>query len=179
MPEKKKLFLDMDDVMSDTGQAILDLYNPYFKTNHTVAGIKSSTLWEEEILDNYLTIRDGLHNPGFFLNLKVMDGAVDIVRELNKKYNVYVASAAMEFPNSLKEKHDWLNLHFPFIHWKNMILCGDKSILKGDILIDDHLKNLSVFDGQTLLFDSMHNQKTIGHQRVKSWSEVADILLSE
>jgi len=83
----------------------------------------------------------------------------------------------MEFPNSLKEKHIWLEKNFPYILWKNMILCGDKSILKGDILIDDHLKNLSVFDGQTILFDAIHNRKTEGHQRVKSWKEVADILL--
>lgn len=177
MPEKKKLFLDMDDVMSDTGQAILDLYNCHFKTSHTRAGIIHTNLWEEEVFDKYMTIRDQLHKPGFFANLKVMDGAVEVVRELNDKYDVFIASAAMEFPNSLKEKHDWLGEHFPFIHWKNMILCGDKGILKGDILIDDHLKNLSVFEGQTLLFDAIHNQKTEGHQRVKSWKEVGEILL--
>jgi 5'-nucleotidase len=106
-----------------------------------------------------------------------MDGAQEVVKELNNKYNLYVASAAMEFPNSLKEKHIWLEKNFPYIHWKNMILCGDKSILKGDILIDDHLKNLAVFDGQTILFNALHNQKTEGHQRVKNWKEVADILL--
>lgn len=177
MPQKKKLFLDMDDVMSDTGQAILDLYNHHFETKHSKVSLASNNLWEEEMASQYLTIRDQLHKPGFFANLDVMDGAVEVVKELNNKYEVYIASAAMEFPNSLKEKHEWLSQHFPFIHWKNMILCGDKSILKGDILIDDHLKNLAVFDGQTLLFDAMHNQKTEGHQRVKSWAEVAEMLL--
>ena len=177
MPEKKKLFLDMDDVMSHTGQAILDLYNHHFDTQHTKESLASNNLWEEEIANKYLSIRYQLHKPGFFANLDVMDGAVEVVKELNDKYDLYVASADMEFPNSLKEKHEWLGQYFPFIHWKNMILCGDKSILKGDILIDDNLKNLSVFDGQTLLFDAIHNQKTEGHQRVKSWEEVAEVLL--
>ncbi|AWW00498.1 5' nucleotidase, NT5C type [Arcticibacterium luteifluviistationis] len=177
MPEKKILFLDMDDVMADAGQGILDIYNAHFKTNHTKESLAQNTLWEEEIGANYLSVRNQLHNPGFFRNLAVKDDAIEVVRELNEKYNVYIASAAMEFPNSLKEKHEWLEEHFPFIHWKNMILCGDKSILKGDILIDDHLKNLSVFDGQTLLFDAIHNVKTEGHQRVHNWKEVADVLL--
>jgi len=75
MSEKKKLFLDMDDVMSDTGQAIIDLYNQHFKTNHSKRSLYTTDLWEEEIAINYLTIRDQLHKPGFFANLAVMNGA--------------------------------------------------------------------------------------------------------
>jgi 5'(3')-deoxyribonucleotidase len=55
MSEKKILFLDMDDVMSDTGQAIVDLYNQHFKTEYTKENLAKTNLWEEEIAIKYLT----------------------------------------------------------------------------------------------------------------------------
>ncbi len=90
---------------------------------------------------------------------------------------MFVVSAATEFPNSLKEKHDWLEQYFPGIHWKNLVLCGDKSIVSGDIMIDDHEKNLITFNGRPLLFDAMHNQALQGYERVRNWEEVAALLL--
>ncbi len=177
MPEKKVLFLDMDDVMADTAMAFLKVYNAHFKTSYTKESIKQGTVWEDEIVKNYREIRGVIFKPGFFRAIPVMLGAPEVVEALNDKYDVFVASAAMEFPISLKEKHDWLNEYFPFIHWKNMIMCGDKSILKGDILIDDHLKNLSVFDGRAVLFDGIHNQHVEGYERVNNWAEVGKLLL--
>jgi 5'(3')-deoxyribonucleotidase len=101
-----------------------------------------------------------------------MPDAQDVVKELSVKHKVYIVSAATEFPNSLKEKHDWMAEHFPFISWKNFMLCGDKSIVKGDVMIDDHEKNLKTFDGETLLFDAMHNKLLAGYQRVYNWKEI-------
>jgi 5'-nucleotidase len=177
MPEKKVLFLDMDDVMADTALAFLQTYNEHFSTSYTKEQIKEGTIWQDEIAENYKEIRGVIFKPGFFRDIAVMPRAVEVVEALHDKYDVFVASAAMEFPTSLKDKHDWLNEHFPFIHWKNMIMCGAKSILKGDILIDDHLKNLSVFDGQAILFDGIHNQHIDGYKRVLDWNEVGELLL--
>jgi 5'(3')-deoxyribonucleotidase len=43
---------------------------------------------------------------------------------LNNKYELYIVSAGMEFPNSLREKYDWLAEAFPFISWEQIVLCG-------------------------------------------------------
>jgi len=83
----------------------------------------------------------------------------------------------MQFPNSLEEKSEWLDEHFPFIHWRNRILCGNKHILNGDVLIDDRNHNLENFQGRPLLFTSPHNINTNGFERVNSWDEVAEKLL--
>ena len=52
------------------------------------------------------------------------------------------------------------------------MLCGDKSIISADYLIDDHEKNLKTFKGKTLMFDAIHNQQVEGYQRFKSWQEI-------
>ncbi|MGB6153734.1 MAG: 5'(3')-deoxyribonucleotidase, partial [Pricia sp.] len=116
-------------------------------------------------------------NRGFFRDLNPIADSQTVLKKLNEKYEVYIASAAMQFPNSLEEKSEWLDEHFPFIPWRRRILCGDKHILKGDILIDDRSYNLEEFEGRPLLFTSPHNIHTTGIERVNDWKEVAAKLL--
>lgn len=106
-----------------------------------------------------------------------MKDSQSVLKELSQKYEVYIASAAMEHPKSLIEKYHWIDEHFPFIHWKKRILCGDKHILSGDILIDDRIFNLETFRGRPMMFTSPHNINEAGFERVNSWLEVAEKLL--
>lgn len=95
----------------------------------------------------------------FFSTVPVMNGAVEAVKEFQNNFDIYIVSAAMKFPQSLVEKRTWLNEHFTFIHWKNIIFCGDKSVIDTDIIIDDHLKNLDYFKGKTIMFSAFHNKE--------------------
>ncbi len=36
--------------------------------------------------------------------LPVMKDSVEVLKEMNQKYEIFIVSAAMEFPNSLKDK---------------------------------------------------------------------------
>ncbi len=177
MSKPLRLIIDMDDVMADTSQSILDLYFEYFGVKIAKSELLGTLRWNEELQEQYLTFRHRLFEPGFFRNVAVLPGAVEIIPQLQEKYEVFIVSAATEFPNSLKEKHEWLEQYFPSIHWKNLVLCGDKSIVSGDIMIDDHEKNLVTFNGRTLLFDAMHNQALKGYERVRNWKEIAELLL--
>jgi 5'(3')-deoxyribonucleotidase len=94
-----------------------------------------------------------------------------MVEKLHNKYEVYIASAAQEFPYSLAHKNDWLDKYFPFIHWKRRIFCGDKSVLKADVLIDDNDFNLSDFDGRRIMFSASHNLNETKYERLENWLE--------
>jgi 5'(3')-deoxyribonucleotidase len=115
----------------------------------------------------------------FFRTAPVMDYSQNILSQLNERYEVFIVSAATEFPQSLFEKYEWLSEHFPFITWRQIVFCGSKSIVEADIMIDDHFKNLDEFKGTTILFSQPHNElRDPGrHRRVNSWSEIADLLL--
>jgi 5'(3')-deoxyribonucleotidase len=167
----------MDDVLADASKEILRIINDinglsiekdFFKTHNFYDFIKNVS---------YKSYRDHLFEPGFFRNLDPLADSQKVVKELSEKHEVFIVSAAMEFPNSLREKYDWMQEHFSFISWKNLMLCGDKSVVKGDVIIDDHEKNLITFDGETLLFDAMHNQHIDGYKRVYNWKEIADLYL--
>jgi 5'(3')-deoxyribonucleotidase len=94
-------------------------------------------------------------------------------------YEVYIVSAAMEFPLSLPEKYEWLQEHFPFISWRNIIFCGDKSVIDTDFMIDDHCKNLDFCKGKAIMFHAFYNVHHNHHTRVKNWKEVLTLLKAE
>ncbi|MBU3027751.1 5' nucleotidase, NT5C type [Zobellia galactanivorans] len=171
------IFVDMDEVIADTYGAHIEIYNKQFSENLTLELCNGNEVWRMVPPERQQSVRDHARNRGFFRNLKPIKNAQEILRKLNEKHEVYIASAAMQFPNSLEEKSDWLDEHLSFIPWQNRILCGHKHILLGDVLIDDRSYNLEKFDGRTLLFTSPHNIKTTGFERANNWLEVADKLL--
>jgi 5'-nucleotidase len=115
----KSIAIDMDGVLADVEQQFLDWYHRDFgiryDRNYLIGKDNHNAFHEPGIMRKFVV------SPGFFLDIPVMTGAVEAVQKLMEKYEVYIVSAAMEFPLSLPEKLSWLNLHFPFIGWKNII----------------------------------------------------------
>jgi 5'-nucleotidase len=177
MKTKKRIAIDMDNVMADIVTQFIAWYERatgYRMKPEDMVGIGESAAFPDPQL-----ARSFLYQPGFFRDPPVMEDCVDVLKKLNEHYEVFIVSAAMEFPNSLGEKYEWLQEHFPFITWHQFVLCGSKSVIKADIMIDDHLKNLDFFDGEKLLFTSPHNANITGYTRVNNWKEVASMLLKE
>ena len=171
------IFVDMDEVIADTYGAHIDLYNTEFKGELTKELCSGTEVWRMVPEAHQESVRKHATRKGFFRDLKPILGSKEILAKLSTKHEVYIASAAMQFPNSLEEKSEWLDEHFPFIPWQNRILCGHKHILKGDVLIDDRSYNLENFKGRGLQFTSPHNVNTQGFERVNSWFEIAEVLL--
>ncbi len=171
------LFVDMDEVFADTYNAHIKMYNQEYNENLTLEECMGREVWQCVPEDRQRSVHLHARTDGFFTALEPIKDSKEVLKELSEKYNLFVASAAMQFPNSLREKSDWLDKHFPFIHWKNRILCGSKHILNGDILIDDRSYNLESFDGRSILFTSPHNINTTGFERVDNWREIANKLL--
>ncbi|PKA99007.1 5'(3')-deoxyribonucleotidase [Flavobacteriaceae bacterium MAR_2009_75] len=171
------IFVDMDEVMADTYGAHIEIYNKEFQECLTLETCMGREVWHTVPEDRQLSVKNHARNRGFFRDLKPIADSKPVLRELSLSHEVYIASAAMQFPNSLEEKSEWLDEHFPFIPWQQRILCGHKHILKGDVLIDDRSYNLESFEGRSLMFTSPHNVNISGFERVDNWQEIAEKLL--
>jgi 5'-nucleotidase len=170
----QRLIVDMDGVLAD-------VWTQYLAYDERDTGRRKSVAEVAGIpeLDAFTRAREYVLTPGFFRNAPVINGSREVMEQLNNRYELFVVSAALEFPQSLGEKAEWIKEHFPFISWQQIVLCGSKQIVRGDIMIDDHFKNLDFFQGRTLLFTQPHNQThhARDHERVNSWDEVARLLL--
>ncbi|GAA4409478.1 5'-3'-deoxyribonucleotidase [Nibrella viscosa] len=174
---KQRIAIDMDDVIADTNQKFIDIYLNGEAPRFTIEQLKEKSF--HELLDEqeFRTLFRNVYEPGFFRDIRIMDGAQEVVNRLMERYEVFIATAAMEFPNSFADKYEWLAEHFPAIHWRNIIFLGDKSVLNTDYLIDDLPRNLHTFSGEGLLFTALHNRHETDYKRVNNWQEVAGLLL--
>jgi 5'(3')-deoxyribonucleotidase len=173
---KKTIAIDMDGVIADTVMQFISWYEKDYgiKVGKDVFEGKP----EIEALPDGVMKKIVL-SPGFFRNVPVMEGAQEAVLELMEHFDVYIVSAAMEFPQSLVEKYEWLKEHFPFVSWHKIIFCGDKSVIGTDYMIDDHVRNLDCCKGKTLMFTAGHNTGVNHHTRVNNWQEVMQLLKKE
>jgi 5'-nucleotidase len=173
----RRLMVGMDDILADTHQKLVDLVLHEFDTLH------SRSVFFQRPLKELLHPKqlDRLHRlvnqPGFFADLPVKPGAVETVRRLSQYYELVVVTDAMEFPNSFRDKYDWLRRHFAFIPLTNLVFCGCWDVLVTDYLIDDQPRHLRAVRGKGILFSAPHNLKATGFERVQNWEEIAELFL--
>jgi len=142
------IYIDMDDVLCD------------FSAAHT-----------ERLAGN-----PGVQFPqsqyGFFASLKPIDHAIESVKQLinDAKFEVYILTAPSYMnPLCYTEKRVWIEQYFGLEFTKRLIISYDKSLLKGDVLIDDRVSGngQESFEGLLIQF---------GGQQFTSWHEVMSAL---
>lgn len=173
----ERIIVDMDEVIADPMGAMIDWYQEEYGGEINYEKMLVGSWLKGFPEEHQAMIRERIAGPGFFRHLPVMPDSVQVLKEINEKYELFIVSAATEFPYSLKEKLDWLVEHFPFISWKQVTLCGDKRLVHGDYMIDDHVRNLQHFNGKKYLFTSPHNLSITEYDRINNWQEAAGIFL--
>lgn len=124
-----KLAIDMDEVMADTWAKFIHRFKEregFEITTEMLIGKELSQALPHELTPK---VKEWINEKGFFRDLPVMKDAQEVVKELSKKYEVFVASAASEFRNSYEDKYDWLEEHFPFIDWRHIVFVAINQLL--------------------------------------------------
>ncbi len=173
----KRIAIDMDEVIADAVAEHILRYNRDHDAKITKDDLHGKWLWDVVSLDHHPALESYLRSEDFFEVLNVMPDAQRVLEALQRKYEVFIATAAMEFPTSFMPKFRWLERHFPFIPPSHIVFCGNKSIIHADYLIDDNPRQLRFFSGEGILFESPHNVAVTGFRRVKSWREVEEMFL--
>ena len=176
--ERKIICVDMDEVIADALGEHLLRYNREFSTNITVTDLHGRWLWDFVPAERQKALYQYMCSEDFFDVLEVMPDAQRVLLRLQSRYEVFIATAAMEVPSSFNAKFRWLAKHFPFISPAHIVFCGDKSILRGDFLIDDNPRQLRRFRGEGILFSSPANVAVTDFKRVSNWAEVEQMFLS-
>lgn len=140
---KKIIYIDMDGVMADYKSAF----------------IRQINLIPE--------IKYPQSQYGFFANLNPIEDSINSINILREKYNVYILTRPSYLnPMCYTEKRIWIENHFGIEFCKNLIICYDKHLLKGDYLIDDN--EHKGFEGEWVHF---------GSSNYPNWKSVVDFLL--
>ena len=172
----KRLIVDMDDVMADATGQFINYYEKEFGVRVERAVLDGRDEGEG-FPDNHTILQQFPLRKNFFRTMVPNKNSQEVVQELNKKYELFIVSAAIEFPQSLSEKLEWLNEHFPFLTWKQIVFCGSKAVVHGDYMIDDLPYNLEHFNGEKFIYTAPHNTHYNQFQRLNNWKEVGERFL--
>ncbi|WP_394835578.1 hypothetical protein LVJ94_01445 [Pendulispora rubella] len=170
-----RIAVDMDEVLADTLVTQLEWLNTEYGHSLTLGDVVGADLYDFIPKEHGTKLLRLLEQGDFFADLPVMQDSQEVLRRLAEQHEVFIATAAMEFPGSFGPKFRWLAKHFPFIDPSRIVFCGNKSILHADALIDDTPRNLAGFKGRGILFSSPHNAHVTGYARVSCWREVEQL----
>ena len=107
---------------------------------------------------------------GFFLKLEPLEDAIESFNLLKEHYDVWILTRpSFRNVNSLTEKAQWVWDYLGYDVVQKTIMAGDKSLLKGDLLIDDDNKaGQPEFEGEWLHF---------GQEKFPDWKAITDYLI--
>jgi len=176
---RERIAVDMDEVLADSLGRHLEAYNGVFDAGLTRADLDGRSLEAAAPAERREAVRELILQPGFFRDLELIPGSREVLRELAERYEVFIASAAMEVPTSFAAKYAWLREHFPFISPSHIVFCGDKRVLDVDYLVDDTPRHFAGFRGTPILFSAPHNRGEGRYLRAEGWPEVRRLLLGE
>jgi 5'(3')-deoxyribonucleotidase len=166
---KPRLAIDMDEVIADAHGALAAWQaETYGYTNTDLLDYALDSRVSPEHLN---AMKKYLMQGEAFRHFAVMPDAKQAVKRLMSRFEIFIVTAAMEYPSSCAFKFAWLAEHFPFISPLNIVFCGDKSIVAADFLLDDSERHFSRFQGQGVLFSAPHNQISSWPVKVKDWHD--------
>ena len=172
----KTISIDMDEVLAKYTKKVLETLESetgYIVDQDKIKGKFLSKSLPQEYLD---LVTSYPHRQGFFKDLEIMENSQEVILSLMDNYKIYIVSSTMQHVHAPKDKFLWLQEHFSFIDIRNIVFCGDKSIIRTDYLIDDHPKHLESFHGKPILFSAYHNSNENRFDRVENWLEIEKLL---
>lgn len=187
--EKKVVIIDMDDVITSSKSFIREM-EKFLGKKIDISQAKSFYLQDflEDRKEEFFKDFDKIN---IYADTELMPNCYDVMKKLHEsgKYDLRICTAYIwpeaikSAGSNLKYKYDFLLNTFDFLSPKNYIFTDDKSVIYGDIKIDDRINNLK--NAKTsFLFDSYHNKeytdeflKEQGIVRICDWKELEGILL--
>lgn len=163
--ERERIIFDLDDVIVVPN--ILKIANEITGKDKKLEDLKhyyieegfSFTEKQDELFYNELVQRN------LYEDCKLIEGAYEALQEFSKLYDVFIASDSVIYKRErlssrvFADKFTFIVNTLPFINPRNIILCGDKSIISGKWFVDDKLENLEKAKNvqYKLIFPAYHN----------------------
>lgn len=178
--KKLTILVDMDDVLENLVECWVNELNKKC----------GSSLREEDITDWRIAkffpqlTKDDLFSPlnttEFWEKISPMQNAQEVLKRLiddGHTIRIVTASHYATVPAKIKRLLEM----YPYLKWEDVIVASDKSLVNGDIMIDDGTHNLETTSCDLLiLFDRPHNRSyndlAAGMVRVETWDEIYEVV---
>lgn len=177
-PKKKLTILcDIDGVVNNLVECVLDNYNRKYDDNLRIEDITDYDMNKftkpqcKNVFKEFCT-------ENLIMRMAIPNNCGEIVRRLMKEHNFYFLTST--YPENITYKNEWLKSVFPEYNETMLIVTQDKSIVHGDILIDDCLDNMNYSAKLNILYDKPWNRSDNSGNfvRVLDWKGIEETINS-
>lgn len=174
---------DIDGVMADFEQGFWNMWLPKYGSLPDCPTAESigprTTFYVDDQLPGKWAAKGEkmIHEEGFFRSLPIIEGAVESVALIESLgHDFFFCSKPVHTTWCWSEKAAWVAEHFGKSKTRQLMVVKDKTLVKGDILIDDHpepaAKGLMIPAWEHVVYDQPYNQGRPGRRIV--WKEFLD-----
>ena len=154
---KPVILLDCDEVLSDFVSSVLQevfVLTGTMRDRNTILGWNIAeqlnlSEWEDRCL------KEQIKSEGFCAGLKLVPGAVEGVRSLREWADVRVITSPYPSPFWEFERREWLHEAFGFHRENEIIQTGGKTIVHGDVLVDDKYETIRDWSARWPMSDAI------------------------
>ena len=176
------ILLDMDGVLADHESKLIQLYRERFP-GAPYAKSEERTTWE--LTDGYPEDKHGavweiFSGEGFFASLEPMPGAIEAFHAMREDgHDLVICSSPLVRSRWCEsEKRHWIEDHIGKQFARDMVLTHDKTLVQGDILIDDKpsIVGRRVPTWRHVLVDQGYNRQLELPRITRDWSNWNEVL---
>lgn len=162
------VLIDQDGVLADFNQGFEAAWR---RAGHAYPVVPSTARRHFRLTDEYpADLRSDVEAiytaPGFFRDLPPIPGALDAVHALLAQgHQVGICTSPLDaYRHCVTEKYEWVERHLGRAFLSRLILTKDKTLIHGDVLIDDKptITGLRQPAWQHVIYDQPYNRHVDG-----------------
>jgi 5'-nucleotidase len=178
--EKRIILVDMDDVLADFEKGFLVEWRKKHPDKMYIP-LEERTVYKipNQYPAELRPLVDGIYQAsGFYRNLPIIAGGKEAIIEMKEKgHAVFLCTSPLtEYANCVLEKYQWAEEKLGWDWTKKIILTKDKTLVRGDILIDDNPnpKGALAPVWEHIIYDFPYNREVKDKRRLtwENWQEV-------
>lgn len=177
------ILLDQDGVLADFHAGFLSIWAERHPDRVVPALVERRSFYMRDEFPAHMAdeVERVYTDAGFFRDLPPLPGAVEAAHTLLELgHDVRICtSPILKYRYCLPEKYEWVERHLGHDFMSRIILTRDKTLVHGDVLVDDNPKILGSLtpSWRHVIFDQPYNRHVAGTRM--DWNNWREILTTD
>ena len=177
------ILVDMDGVLADFDRGFLKMWRAQYpdKPYVPIEDRNGFHITEQYPADSKELVRGIYRSPDFYPSLPSIAGGLEAISEMSDRgFDVFICTSLLpHYETCVLEKYQWIERHLGRAWTNRIIITNDKTLVRGDILIDDkpEIKGVTTPSWEHVIFDQPYNRHISTKRRLnwQNWRAVLNL----